>query len=52
MMETVPFLAFEGNCREAMTFYKECFQGELFLMPFSDAPGGFSPSEPPDRILH
>jgi len=21
-------------------------------MPFSDSPGGFSPSEPPDRILH
>ncbi|HEY1758174.1 MAG TPA: VOC family protein [Bryobacteraceae bacterium] len=52
MTETVPFLTFDGNCREAMTFYQKCFQGELFLMPFSGAPGSFSHSEPPDRILH
>jgi PhnB protein len=49
---TVPFLTFDGNCRGAMTFYQECFQAELFLMPFSDAPGGFSSSDPKDRILH
>ena len=35
-----------------MTFYKQCFQAELFLMPFSEAPGGLSHSERPDRILH
>ncbi len=52
MTETVTFLAFDGNCREAMTFYQKCFEGELFLMPFSEAPGGFSHSEPRDHILH
>lgn len=52
MTEVVPFLAFDGNCREAMTFYQKCFEAELFLMPFSDAPGDFANSEPKDRILH
>jgi PhnB protein len=50
--EVIPFLIFDGNCREAMEFYKKCFEGELFLMPFADAPGSFSHSEPKDRILH
>ena len=25
------YLTFDGNCREAMTFYKECLGGELVL---------------------
>ena len=24
-----PYLTFNGNCREAMTYYKECLGGEL-----------------------
>jgi PhnB protein len=52
MTYSVPFLSFDGNCREAMEFYQKCFEGELFLMPFSDAPGNFSHSEPKDHILH
>jgi PhnB protein len=35
-----------------MQFYQKCFDGELFLMPFSDAPGNFSHSEPKDHVLH
>lgn len=34
----VPYLNFNGNCREAMRFYHACLGGELELMPFSDAP--------------
>jgi PhnB protein len=52
MTHSVPFVSFDGNCREAMQFYQKCFDGELFLMPFSDAPGSFSHSEPKDHILH
>jgi PhnB protein len=52
MTHSVPFLSFDGNCREAMQFYQKCFEGELFLMPFSDAPGNFPHSEPKDHILH
>jgi PhnB protein len=35
-----------------MAFYQECFEGELFLMPFSDAPPDFSHTEGKHRILH
>ncbi len=52
MTYSIPFLTFDGNCREAMQFYQKCFEGELFLMPFSDAPGNFPHSEPKDHILH
>jgi PhnB protein len=29
MVQIYPYLAFNGNYREAMTFYKECIGGEL-----------------------
>lgn len=34
----VPYLTFNGNCREAMSFYQACLGGELELMPFGEAP--------------
>lgn len=34
-----PYLNFNGNAREAMTFYKECFGGELNIMDFDEASG-------------
>jgi PhnB protein len=45
------YLNFDGNCREAMEFYKKCFGGELFSMPFSQAPFD-SPKEAKDRLIH
>ena len=33
-----PYLTFNGNCRKAMTFYKECLGGELSLMTVEDSP--------------
>ncbi len=32
------YLTFNGNCREAMTFYKNCLGGELVLQPVGDSP--------------
>lgn len=32
------YVGFNGKCREAMNFYKECFGGELFLMKVGDSP--------------
>lgn len=29
MAEVLAYLKFDGNCREAMAFYQECFGGEL-----------------------
>jgi len=40
MKPLTPYLFFDGNCREAMEFYKSCFGGKLELMAYGDAPEG------------
>ncbi len=37
-MKTTPFLLFDGNCAEAMTFYHSCLGGELSLTRLGDTP--------------
>jgi PhnB protein len=46
-----PYLNFNGNTREAMTFYQEALGGTLDLMSFSDAhvPG---PPGSENRLMH
>ena len=51
MKELTTYLNFDGNCREAMTFYAKCLGAELQMMPFSEAPIA-SPKESKDRIMH
>lgn len=38
MLDCMPFLLFDGNCAEAMTFYHECLGGELTLTKLGDTP--------------
>ncbi len=38
MLYCTPFLLFDGNCAEAMTFYKNCLGGELTLTKTGDTP--------------
>ncbi len=38
MLRTTPFLLFDGNCAEAMTFYHKCLGGELTLTRLGDSP--------------
>jgi PhnB protein len=53
MANVTPYLQFNGNCREAMNFYKDCLGGELELMTFSEAPaGGEMPGAQPDQVMH
>lgn len=33
-----PYLVFNGNCREAMAFYKNCLGGELTLLTVEESP--------------
>jgi PhnB protein len=48
-----PYLSFNGKTREAMAFYKECFGGELTLMPVDGSPvADKMPPEMKDKILH
>lgn len=37
-MRIYPYLIFNGNAREAMTFYQQVLGGELQISPFSDMP--------------
>lgn len=38
MLRCEPFLLFDGNCKEVMIFYHECFGGELTLTRLGDTP--------------
>ena len=38
MINLTPFLLFEGNCAEAMTFYQSCLGGELTITKVADTP--------------
>jgi PhnB protein len=51
MKEVTTYLTFDGNCREAMTFYENCFGAELQLTSFSQMHGDL-PKEAADRIMH
>ncbi len=53
MLKTMPFLLFNGNCAEAMTFYHECLGGELTLTKLGDSPlKNVLPPEKHDRIIN
>lgn len=46
-----PYLNFDGNARDAMTFYQKCVDGELVIQTFGDvkAPG---PPGTENRVMH
>ena len=53
MLRCTPFLLFDGNCAEAMTFYHECLGGELKLTKLGDTPMKAQfPKEKYDRIIN
>ncbi|GHN01897.1 VOC family protein [Cytophagales bacterium WSM2-2] len=48
-----PYLNFNGQCREAMTFYQQCLGGELMMQKISESPmAAQMPSEMGAHILH
>ena len=53
MLRCEPFLLFDGNCAEAMTFYQNCFGGELTLTKLADTPMKDQfPPEKHNRIIN
>lgn len=53
MTQINSYLTFNGNCREAMTFYKECLGGELVLQTIGESPMAEKmPQQMKDCILH
>ena len=53
MTQIQSYLTFSGNCREAMTFYKDCLGGEIKFQPVGESPmADQMPKEMKDAILH
>lgn len=52
-LKTTPFLLFDGNCAEAMTFYHEALGGTLTLSKLGETPmKDMFPVEKHDRIIN
>src|SRR5215217_5538423 len=51
MKAFTPYLNFDGNTREAMTFYQSCLGGQMAIQTFGDvrAPG---PPGSENRVMH
>jgi PhnB protein len=53
MLRATPFLLFDGNCAEAMTFYHKCLGGKLTLTKLADTPMKAQfPPEKHNRIIN
>ena len=53
MLQCTPFLLFDGNCAEAMTFYHECLGGDLSLTKLVDTPmKDMFPKEKWERLIN
>ena len=53
MTQINAYINFSGNCREAMTFYKECLGGELTLQTVGGSPiEAQCPAGMKDQIMH
>lgn len=46
-----PYLSFRDQAREAMTFYRDVFGGELSIMTFADMHASDDPAEA-DKVMH
>ena len=53
MLTSAPFLLFDGNCAEAMSFYHSCLGGDLTLTRLGDTPMKDQfPADKHDRIIN
>ena len=51
-MKTVTaYVSFDGNCRRAVSFYRECFAAELEVSSYPDA-SGLPSTDPGAKIMH
>jgi PhnB protein len=53
-MQLSPYLAFNGECKDAFKFYQRCLGGNIqTMMTWGDSPmADKAPSEQRDRIIH
>lgn len=51
--QLTPYLMFDGNCREAMNFYRDCLGGDLNLKTIGESPmKDTMPAEKHEKIMH
>jgi len=52
-MKLQPYLYFNGDCRDAFTFYRQVLGGEIAtMMTYGEGPPGLAGPERQDAILH
>ncbi len=51
-MRIIPYLTFNGNCKQAFALYKEVLGGDLFSMSFAEAPEETGMPKDPNLIMH
>jgi PhnB protein len=53
MPQPIPYLAFDGNCADAMRFYAKVFDGKLDMLTFGQSPmSEQTPKDALNRIMH
>jgi len=53
MTQISSYLTFNGNCREAMAFYRDCLGGELFIQTIGESPlADKMPAQMRGSVLH
>jgi len=51
MLGVQPYITFEGNCEEAVNYYKDCMNGEvLYIQHYGDSPMAAEGMN--DKVLH
>ena len=51
-MTLTPYLSFNGNCAEAMEFYKSCLGGELEINKVGDSPMKSEDPRKDNQVMH
>ena len=51
MRQMITYLSFNGNCREAMLFYRDCLGGELSWQTIGDTPAAEKIPEPLQHFI-
>lgn len=53
MPQPIPYLAFDGNCADAMPFYAQVLEGKLDMLTFGQSPmSEQTPKDALNRIMH
>ncbi|MDP3964305.1 MAG: VOC family protein [bacterium] len=52
MTQLNPYLTFNGNAREAVEFYKECFGGDLTIQTVGESPMADQMPDMKNQVMH